>query len=457
MSGRGCALVVWVGVAAACVSLGGCGAAERERELARVAKDWAQTIRASQVIPVYPLTEDLLPGDVFLVTTSVHKQAAEYRKRGFLSLDMHKARLQEIDFSGFYRQSRGIGERKDTPYHWIYPDPSGDPAGSRLPTTPPVIKEKAGPKHTMPTAFWQAPHAFFPSYSFEVSSRLGINTAIPIQSVPISLAFMDTREATGSVQLSDAYVYGVSETELREELEAWATEHRASLIEMRAANRGPVFLRVVNRVYLVGAVNVLLTNASSGGVDTDVGARVPRPSPSGEPGEMMVADVSALQTLSDIASAGTPGAAVSYAYATSRQVIAHETFARPLVVGFLAFDYPVLEDGSLGAAVASSKTLVGEPLRQGQGSATSGDRFVQETALYRSAIEGLAADDRNALYERAALFMPRAFRDVYQSEIEGGGDPSDAFANAEGVYTGGRESEWRRREVLRALKRAWEE
>lgn len=457
MCARGCALVVWVGVVVACVCVGGCGTTQRERELARVAKDWAQTIRASQVIPVYPLTEDLLPGDVFLVTTSVHKQAEEYRTRGFLSLDMHKARLKGLDYSGFYHQSRGIGARKDTPYHWIYPEPSGDPAGSRLPATPPEIRRDDEARHTMPTAFWQAPHAFFPSYSFEVSSRLGINAAIPIQSVPISLAFMDTREATGSVQLTDAFVYGVSETELRETLEVWATEHRASLIEMRAANSGPVFLRVVNRVYLVGAVNVSLRSARSGNANAEVGERVPSPEGAETPGKMRVADVAALRTLSEVASAGMPGGAVSYSYASSRQVVANETFARPLVVGFLALDYPVLGDGSLGAAVASSKTLVGEPLRQGQGGATSGDRFVQESALYRSAIEGLAADDRNDLYERAVAQMPRAFREVYQSGIDGGRDPSDAFANAEGVYTGGRESEWRRREVLRAMKRAWEE
>src|SRR5215207_1958703 len=55
-------------------------------ELARVAKDWSQTIRASQVIPVYPLSEDVQPGDVFLVTETVEQQQETYLERGYLAL-----------------------------------------------------------------------------------------------------------------------------------------------------------------------------------------------------------------------------------------------------------------------------------------------------------------------------------------------------------------------------------
>lgn len=41
-----------------------CGSLPRskDKELEQVAKDWSMTIRASQVIPVFPLTEDLQPG-----------------------------------------------------------------------------------------------------------------------------------------------------------------------------------------------------------------------------------------------------------------------------------------------------------------------------------------------------------------------------------------------------------
>ena len=49
----------------------GCTTKLRNKQLEKVAKDWALIFRASQVIPVYPLTEDLQPGDVLLVSTPI--------------------------------------------------------------------------------------------------------------------------------------------------------------------------------------------------------------------------------------------------------------------------------------------------------------------------------------------------------------------------------------------------
>ncbi len=55
-------------LAVAVAMLSGCATQKMSGDqLARVAKDWSLGIRASQIIPVYPLTEDLQPGDVFLV------------------------------------------------------------------------------------------------------------------------------------------------------------------------------------------------------------------------------------------------------------------------------------------------------------------------------------------------------------------------------------------------------
>jgi len=42
------------------------GCASSETQVQKAAKDWCMTIRGSQVIPVYPLTEDIQPGDIFL-------------------------------------------------------------------------------------------------------------------------------------------------------------------------------------------------------------------------------------------------------------------------------------------------------------------------------------------------------------------------------------------------------
>ena len=69
-------------------------------------------IRASQVIPVYPLTEDLQPGDVLLVRTPIEEQAKLYKKKGFLPLDQHLVRLytkgSTNDFYDFYNARYGL-------------------------------------------------------------------------------------------------------------------------------------------------------------------------------------------------------------------------------------------------------------------------------------------------------------------------------------------------------------
>src|SRR5262245_36709469 len=93
----------WIGPAALVVA-GGCGTTRMD-QLERVAKDGCETIRASQVIPVYPLTEDLQPGDVFLVQVPVDRQQEIYRKKGFLPLDNHLARLDPASYGAFYDHS----------------------------------------------------------------------------------------------------------------------------------------------------------------------------------------------------------------------------------------------------------------------------------------------------------------------------------------------------------------
>lgn len=85
---RICAAMLGLALLAACS-----GISKRE-QLEQVAKDWSMTIRASQVIPVYPLTEDLHPGDIFLVQVPIDRQQEIYERQGFLPLDNHLHRLQ---------------------------------------------------------------------------------------------------------------------------------------------------------------------------------------------------------------------------------------------------------------------------------------------------------------------------------------------------------------------------
>jgi len=67
--------------------------ASTSKDLSKVAKDWCLTIRASQVLPIYPLSEDIQPGDVFLVRTPGDEQHKEYEANGFFVLDKMLVRL----------------------------------------------------------------------------------------------------------------------------------------------------------------------------------------------------------------------------------------------------------------------------------------------------------------------------------------------------------------------------
>jgi hypothetical protein len=72
-------------------------------QLARVAKDWTGAIRTLKIIPVFPLREDIVPGDVFLVNVRAEDEAKEFEKDGFLPPDVPVTRLLNIDYKNFYQ------------------------------------------------------------------------------------------------------------------------------------------------------------------------------------------------------------------------------------------------------------------------------------------------------------------------------------------------------------------
>ena len=81
----------------------------RNETLADVAKDWSLVVRASQIIPVYPLTEDLQPGDLFLVQSPIDHQQRLYTRHGFLPLETLIRRLHPDGYQNFYGHSFGWG------------------------------------------------------------------------------------------------------------------------------------------------------------------------------------------------------------------------------------------------------------------------------------------------------------------------------------------------------------
>lgn len=328
-------------------------------QLARVAKDWSLSIRASQVIPVYPLTEDLQPGDIFLVQTPIEDQVKIYQDKGFLPLENLIARLHTDGYRDFYRGWPGVVDGAGAPPR-VWQFPSGDAAAA---------------------SFAQAPLAAFPSYSFSVSRSGGLNVAIPVQGVPIGLNLLNSASATGTITMKDAHTYGLPAKTLFDALEAWRKRNidylgqfePVSVNGKEGASKRYFYLRLVNRVYLVRTVDVsLFSNRAAGGTasaevpqsvgllnignGTDAAKRFDDINRliSGAPGE-----VSSSAAASD--NKPLAGGTVKVAVATSRSISMVESFARPLVIGYLAFDFPVLKGGEIGAPVATLAELEGRP------------------------------------------------------------------------------------------------
>jgi hypothetical protein len=358
----------------------------RREALENVAKDWCLTVRASQVIPVYPLSEDVQPGDLFLVTTPVTKQADDYRKKGFLPMEFHLARLEDISYSAMYANRYGSGDNSKFPSLWQFP--SGQMPGTttvttttKIPTTTTTVVEgPADAKRTTTTtvtegeaqqvvqtrttqhAWASAPAAYFPSYSFEVRSGQSLALAIPVQAVPIALSVMNTDAAKGTVQFSDARTFGVPEDEITRAVKKWSVDPEVStqLAAYKALNpHGTIYVRAVSRVYLLSAVDVMLTNDRATGVSAAGGMGVGDAPATGST-ELTIGNATAnfdrVRQLNASLQA-TPGGRVSLSSASSRSVSARERFERPLVLGYRAVDYPVLDGGRLGHPIATLKQL----------------------------------------------------------------------------------------------------
>ena len=324
----------------------------RAEELSHVAKDWCLTIRASQVLPAYPLTEDLQVGDIFLVSTPLEDEVKTLEREGFLPLDNVIARLQPTGWQQFYNGAYSVTDGSVLPKQWQFPTPT--------PTAAPF------------THWSTAPGAAFPSYTFQVKAGKGATLAIPIQSVPVGLSLLQTGDAYGTVNISAASTYGLPITILAPQVDVWAGANQDFLRQYAprtvTGKRGRAeeqhnYLRVVYRVYVAGGVNVSLVANKAAGGRLDAGAsKSPTLFDAGPTNESVSAASNyskVLSSLSESVASASPGAAISLASASSRAVAMNETFPRPLVVGFLAFDRPILPDGLLGPPLPTHARVAG--------------------------------------------------------------------------------------------------
>jgi len=372
----------------------------RDQQLSRVAKDWCLTIRASQVLPVYPLTEDLQVGDVFLVSAPLEEEVDELEKDGFLPLDNVIARVQPTGWQQFYNGSYGIADTAVLPKQWQFPQPP--------PSAPPL------------TAWSTAPGAAFPSYTFQVKEGAGATLAIPIQSVPVGLSLLETGDAYGTVNVSNASTYGLPITLLSPQIDTWAAENQKFLSQFGPATykdkRGrdkhsQHYVRVVYRVYVAGGVSVsLIANQSRGG-RLDAGASKSialfDAGDSTEAANTAKNYASVISSLSQSVASATPGANVTIASASSRSVAMNETFPRPLVIGYLAFDRAITASGTLGPPLPTHARVTGQSIGASTavfGSDSNADRLrAWLTPGNRKTLEAWLA--KNAAATSVAVFL----------------------------------------------------
>ncbi len=367
---------------------GGCTAALRNSELEKVAKDWSLVIRASQVIPVYPLTEDLQPGDVLLVSSPIEEQAALYKKRGFLPLDQHLVRLYSRDFKKFYNSRFGTKDNAIPPAQWQTPDDKGE------------LNWKA------------APHAGFPTYQFSVTTGSGLNLAFPVEGVPVALGLMHAGSASGTVTIADTYTYGLDIFHVEKMVRSWGIRNRKLLRSYAPRDDKNHFLRVVNRVYLTGRVNVTINNDETTGGEARGGADRPIDLIMAKESAVTQNYSSVISAINRIASDQIPGGKVKFAIASSRSVSFSETFERPLVIGYVGFDMPILTGGRLGAPISTLAQLDGAiTLEPYQGTADESYRLSALTFMYEDLRSRKESDSQQALagLDNLARLLPPTY------------------------------------------------
>jgi hypothetical protein len=346
-----------------------CGCATQKisgDQLARVAKDWSLGIRASQIIPVYPLTEDLQPGDVFLVQTPIEEQVKVYLAKGFLPLENLVARLSPQGYARFYRGwPQVVDGDKAPPRSWQFPNDNSPDAD-----------------------FSRAPLAALPTYNFSVSRGGGLNVAIPVQGVPVGLNLLDSASANGTITLKDAFTYGLPTRTMHDAIHQWCRDNADYLSPYAPADSAAqgaqtgnrFYLRVINRVYLVKTVDVSLFSNRSSGIGASAGVpqsvQLPNIANATDAAKQFAAVNEILSkansptTKTEDTPPGNPGetapspfaagASIKLAMATNRSVSMVETFRRPLVVGYLASDYEIQARGKCASPVPTFSVLEGQ-------------------------------------------------------------------------------------------------
>lgn len=366
-----------------CLLTASCGLMTPKNSLERVAKDWSMTVRASQVMPIFPLDEDLRPGDVYISHNDITAEIETWESKGFLPLVNRYDRIP-------------INKSE---YDTLYANGFSETGGA---------------------SFYRAPGTAFPSYTFSVDKRGSLGLALPLNSVPVALAAGGAQGATGSAVFKGASNQGLNDKEMGRIIGRWAATNRNHLGAIAARNPGPTVLRVISRIYSIEGATVSLTFEETSGAEARAGAEVSTPDllstsqdqydslltylnkqlelkkgtvvadppilPAEGESESMNPDTAALQA--DIATVNKlkaeqqlgairrqirnleseqkygeyvlPGASFKLASRSARGVTMDEKFPKPLVVGYLATEYLILPNGNL-VEVGAVQDLIQNP------------------------------------------------------------------------------------------------
>lgn len=198
--------------------------------LERVAKDWAMTIRAGQVFPIFPMEEDIRPGDVYLVDKSMKEEIQIWKEKGFLPLTNRYDRIH-IDNS-IYRKY----------YNQAFTD-------------------------TDQATFHRKFLAAIPSYSFSSDTRGGLGVSIPISSVPVALSLSGAKSVNGTIVFSNVTSYGLPDRAVEQVTISWLKNNP----EIKNTLKGKS-IRVLTRVFAVKGINVSMSFGSGAGGNVQAGS-----------------------------------------------------------------------------------------------------------------------------------------------------------------------------------------
>lgn len=308
------------------------GINNKSKQFQKLARDWCQLLTASQIIPLYPLTQDIQPGDVMLVTSPIENQREEYKANGYLKLDQLLFRMHPSieDYRVFYNGRfayESLGEN----------------------TKPDANDYEAIQWNEMPLAY-------FPTYSFAVSTSTSAGLALPVQSVSLAMSLSRTNKATGSLSIHKAHTYGIYNKQLYDSLMVWALDNRTFLQNYEPRTQRSIwgrkssftYLRVISRIYAIDSLYVTLTNTDHSKSDLN--------NESGTSAANMAGFASNLVT--EITKINPRVSVVTDA---TRTIMMKEAFPEPVIVGYIGFDIPILEGGYLGAPISTLNQLKGNP------------------------------------------------------------------------------------------------